>query len=172
MQSRTCSGYAEARKRRMKINVFDKPSAEPNLFGLCRGEKTKKISTFSISRAQSRTLFELCRGEKTKKISTFSISRAQSRTCSGYAEARKQSEKTKRENKARKQSEKIQLLTERSYVRTFVFTSRFPRSVYVAGNLYRNRSGAFVVGDGLSASGSTVDGVRRGTRFRSVVGIG
>ena len=91
--------------------------------------------------------------------STFSISRAQSRTCSGYAEARKQ-------------SEKIQLLTERSYVRTFVFTSRFPRSVYVAGNLYRNRSGVFVVGGGLSASGSTVDGVRRGTRFRSVVGIG
>ncbi|WP_418390980.1 hypothetical protein, partial [Alistipes communis] len=40
-ESRTCSGYAEARKRRMKINVFDKPSAEPNLFRLCRGEKTK-----------------------------------------------------------------------------------------------------------------------------------
>ena len=90
---------------------------------------------------------------------TFSLSRAQSRTCSGYAEARKR-------------SEKIQLLTERSYVRTFVFTSRFPRSVYVAGNLYWNRSGVFVVGGGLSASGSTVDGVRRGTRFRSVVGIG
>ena len=40
-QSRTCSGYAEARKRREKINVFVKPSAEPNLFKLCRGEKTK-----------------------------------------------------------------------------------------------------------------------------------
>ena len=24
----------------MKMNVFDKPSAEPNLFRLCRGEKT------------------------------------------------------------------------------------------------------------------------------------
>ena len=42
VQSRTCSGYAEARKRRKKLNVFDKPSAEPNLFGLCRGGKTKK----------------------------------------------------------------------------------------------------------------------------------
>ena len=41
-QSRTCSGYAEAGKRRRKFNVFDKPSAEPNLFGLCRGGKTKK----------------------------------------------------------------------------------------------------------------------------------
>ena len=74
----------------------------------------------------------------------------------------------RRENEARK----FNFLTERSYVRTFVFTSRFPRSVYVAGNLYWNRSGVFVVGGGLSASGSTVDGVRRGTRFRSVVGIG
>ena len=40
-QSRTCSGYAEARKRREKTNVFVKPSAEPNLFRLCRGERTK-----------------------------------------------------------------------------------------------------------------------------------
>ena len=39
-QSRTRAGYAEARKRLMKMNVFDKPSAEPNLFRLCRGEKT------------------------------------------------------------------------------------------------------------------------------------
>ena len=40
-QSRTCSGYAEARKRREKTNVFVKPSAESNLFRLCRGERTK-----------------------------------------------------------------------------------------------------------------------------------
>ena len=63
-QSRTCSSYAEARKhaqrerfrqaeRRAELvramprrenmpkgNVFGKPSAEPNLFELCRGEKT------------------------------------------------------------------------------------------------------------------------------------
>ena len=41
-QSRTRAGYAEARKRLLKTNLFDKPSAEPNLFGLCRGEKTKR----------------------------------------------------------------------------------------------------------------------------------
>ena len=42
VQSRTSSGFAEARKRRRKFNVFDKPRAEPNLFGLYRGGKTKK----------------------------------------------------------------------------------------------------------------------------------
>jgi len=32
----------------MKINVFDKPRAKPNLFELCRGEKTKREnSTFN-----------------------------------------------------------------------------------------------------------------------------
>ena len=39
-QSRACASYAMARKRLLKTNLFDKPSAEPNLFGLCRGEKT------------------------------------------------------------------------------------------------------------------------------------
>ena len=39
-QSRACASYAVARKRLLKTNLFDKPSAEPNLFGLCRGEKT------------------------------------------------------------------------------------------------------------------------------------
>ena len=40
-QSRTCSDYAEARKRREKLTVFVKPSAEPRLRELCRGEKIK-----------------------------------------------------------------------------------------------------------------------------------
>jgi len=53
------------------MNVFVKPSAEPNLFRLCRGEKT----TVENKR-------------------TFSLSRAQSRTCSGYAEAGKRLLKT------------------------------------------------------------------------------
>ena len=40
VQSRTCSDYAEARKGRKKIQPFIESSAEPNLFGLCRGEKS------------------------------------------------------------------------------------------------------------------------------------
>ncbi|WP_418695477.1 hypothetical protein, partial [Alistipes communis] len=50
VQSRTCSGYAEARNGRKKFNHFVKPSAEPNLFGLCRGGKwTKKIQDKSTA---------------------------------------------------------------------------------------------------------------------------
>ncbi len=88
-QSRTCSSYAETRKhaqrerfrqaeRRAELvramprrenmpkgNVFGKPSAEPNLFELCRGEKTCPKGTFSASRAQSQAMLGLCRGEKT-----------------------------------------------------------------------------------------------------------
>jgi hypothetical protein len=41
-QSRACADYAMARKRLLETNRFVKPSAEPNLFGLCRGEKTKR----------------------------------------------------------------------------------------------------------------------------------
>ena len=60
------------------MNVFGKPSAEPNLFELCRGEKTCPKGTFSASRAQSQAMLELCRGEKTCPKGTFSASRAQS----------------------------------------------------------------------------------------------
>jgi len=35
-----------------EMNVFDKPSAEPSLLGLCRGEKTCMKGTFSISRGR------------------------------------------------------------------------------------------------------------------------
>ncbi len=63
-QSRTCSGYAEARKRRMKFNVFVKPNAEPRLRELCRGGKTtvENKRTISLSRVQS-SLLELPRRE-------------------------------------------------------------------------------------------------------------
>ena len=36
-----CSGRAGQRKRREKLTVFVKPSAEPRLRELCRGEKIK-----------------------------------------------------------------------------------------------------------------------------------
>ncbi len=61
-----------------KGNVFGKPSAEPNLFELCRGEKTCPKGTFPASRAQSQAMLELCRGEKTCPKGTFPASRAQS----------------------------------------------------------------------------------------------
>ena len=37
---------AAATERKKSENVFDKPSAEPNLFELCRGEKTSAKRTF------------------------------------------------------------------------------------------------------------------------------
>jgi hypothetical protein len=76
-----------------KGNVFGKPSAEPNLFELCRGEKTCPKGTFPASRTQSQAMLELCRGKKTCPKGTFPASRAQSRTCSSYAEARKHAPK-------------------------------------------------------------------------------
>ncbi len=75
------------------MNVFGKPSAEPNLFELCRGEKTCPKGTFSASRAQSQAMLELCRGEKTCPKGTFPASRAQSQACLSYAEARKHAPK-------------------------------------------------------------------------------
>ena len=40
----------------MKINVFDKPRAKPNLFELCRGEKwSMKMNVFVKPDEQSRT---------------------------------------------------------------------------------------------------------------------
>jgi len=46
------------------MNVFDKPRAEANLFGLCRGEKRCMImNVFDKPRAEA-NLFGLCRGEK------------------------------------------------------------------------------------------------------------
>ena len=64
-QSRTCSGYAEARKRRMKFNVFVKPNEQSlTQFELCHGEKTtvENKRTISLSRVQS-SLLELPRRE-------------------------------------------------------------------------------------------------------------
>ena len=64
-QSRTCSGYAEARKRRMKFNVFVKPNEQSRTqFELCHGEKTtvENKRTISLSRVQS-SLLELPRRE-------------------------------------------------------------------------------------------------------------
>ncbi len=66
------------RENMPKGNVFGKPSAEPSLLELCRGEKTCPKGTFSTSRAQSQAMLELCRGEKTCPKGTFSTSRAQS----------------------------------------------------------------------------------------------
>ena len=64
-QSRTCSGYAEARKRRRKFNVFVKPNERSRTqFELCHGEKTtvENKRTISLSRVQS-SLLELPRRE-------------------------------------------------------------------------------------------------------------
>ena len=59
------SDSTEARKRRMKFNVFVKPSAEPNAVrAIPRREMEERNSTISSSRAQSRTKFGLYRGEK------------------------------------------------------------------------------------------------------------
>ena len=37
-------------------NVFDKPSAEPNLFELCRGEKTSAKRTFDPQKCEASDL--------------------------------------------------------------------------------------------------------------------
>ena len=56
-------------KRCKKLNVFDKPSAEPSLLELCRGEKRcKNLNVFDKPSAEP-SLLELCRGEKRCKNS-------------------------------------------------------------------------------------------------------
>ena len=47
----------------MKLLV--KPSAEPNLFGLCRGEKRSTNVNVFVKPSAEPNLFRLCRGEKT-----------------------------------------------------------------------------------------------------------
>ena len=61
-----------------KANHFVKPSAEPNPFELCRGEKwTKKNSTISLSRAQSRTRSSYAEARNgRKKFNVFDKPRA------------------------------------------------------------------------------------------------
>ena len=50
----------------MASNLFVKPSAEPDLFGLCRGEKrSTNVNVFVKPNAEP-DLFRLCRGGKTK----------------------------------------------------------------------------------------------------------
>ena len=54
----------EFRQRQYFLNLFDKPSAEPSLLGLCRGEKSgAKANLFDKPSAEP-SLLGLCRGEK------------------------------------------------------------------------------------------------------------
>ncbi len=49
-----------------KTNLFVKPSAEPNLFGLCRGGKRSTNVNLFVKPSAEPNLFGLCRGGKTK----------------------------------------------------------------------------------------------------------
>lgn len=51
---------------RMASNLFVKPSAEPDLFGLCRGEKRSTNVNVFVKPGAEPDLFRLCRGGKTK----------------------------------------------------------------------------------------------------------
>ena len=51
---------------RVASNLFVKPSAEPDLFGLCRGEKRSTNVNVFVKPGAEPDLFRLCRGGKTK----------------------------------------------------------------------------------------------------------
>ncbi len=70
-QSRTCSGYAEARKRRMKFNVFVKPN-----------EQSRACASYAEA------------GKRRMKFNVFVKPNEQSRACASYAEAGKRQLKT------------------------------------------------------------------------------
>ena len=70
-QSRTCSGYAEARKRRMKFNVFVKPN-----------EQSRACASYAEAR------------KRRMKFNVFVKPNEQSRACASYAEAGKRQLKT------------------------------------------------------------------------------
>ena len=51
---------------RVASNLFVKPSAEPDLFGLCRGEKRSTNVNVFVKPGAEPNVFGLCRGMKTK----------------------------------------------------------------------------------------------------------
>ncbi len=67
-----------------EMNVFDKPSAEPSLLELCRGEKRcKKLNVFDKPSTEP-SLLELCRGEKRCKNSNDKNSSPPTRNGRGH----------------------------------------------------------------------------------------